>query len=514
MTIKYLKEPELLFGAGQSAVDPRDGLVLFGPYQPLSPATLRAGLVGLGSARSSYANFVTALQKPILSSKRVYGLIKTDDVARPSFPGFEAVFGVKWPSNPEWFSEINETKLNLLVREPNVKKRTNALVDLFLTSIVATTQSEDVKLDLWFVVVPRSVYKACKPNSSGKSISQATKNYVELTKAGQMTFGFDGENYIEEIENLIDSSNDFHHLLKAKLIHEKINVPIQIIVENTLNFRDKNTNKPFEESIKAHLAWTQSTTLFYKLGKLPWKLHQIREGVCYLGIIFKKVSKDGEQASVCSAAQMFLTDGDGSVFRGNTGLWETREHEYHLNGESAESLVGKALDDYKAKWGKYPDELFIHGRNYFSDEEWNGFSNSGKVRGAVTKIVGVTIKSTNALKLYREAPGQTSNYGVMRGLAVKISETEGYVVTRGFIPRLNTSSALEIPNPLHIAVSRGDSSIDVVMRDVLALTKLNYNACIYGDGLPVTLRFSNIIGDILTATKQWQSEQRQFRFYI
>ena len=28
-----------------------------------------------------------------------------------------------------------------------------------------------------------------------------------------------------------------------------------------------------------------------------------------------------------------------------------------------------------------------------------------------------------------------------------------------------------------------------ILGDILALTKLNFNSCIYGDGLPVTLRF-------------------------
>lgn len=37
------------------------------------------------------------------------------------------------------------------------------------------------------------------------------------------------------------------------------------------------------------------------------------------------------------------------------------------------------------------------------------------------------------------------------------------------------------------------------MYDVLNLTKLNFNACIYGDGLPVTLRFADAVGEILTA---------------
>jgi hypothetical protein len=102
----------------------------------------------------------------------------------------------------------------------------------------------------------------------------------------------------------------------------------------------------------------------------------------------------------------------------------------------------------------------------------------------------------------------------MRGMALKINDNEAYLITRGFIPRLNTASSLEIPNPLHIKITRGSADIDTVLKDVLALTKLNYNACIHGDGLPVTLRFSDTIGSILTATDNFKTEQRKFMYYI
>lgn len=56
-----------------------------------------------------------------------------------------------------------------------------------------------------------------------------------------------------------------------------------------------------------------------------------------------------------------------------------------------------------------------------------------------------------------------------------------------------------MPNPLLIEISRGEAPIEVVLRDILALTKLNYNTCIFGDGVPITLKFANAIGEILTA---------------
>lgn len=102
----------------------------------------------------------------------------------------------------------------------------------------------------------------------------------------------------------------------------------------------------------------------------------------------------------------------------------------------------------------------------------------------------------------------------MRGLSFIVNEKEAYMYTRGFIPRLNTASSLEIPNPLNVRISRGEANIKEVLSDILALTKLNYNACIYGDGLPVTLRFSDNIGNILTATDQMKSDMRQFKYYI
>lgn len=69
----------------------------------------------------------------------------------------------------------------------------------------------------------------------------------------------------------------------------------------------------------------------------------------------------------------------------------------------------------------------------------------------------------------------------------------------GFVPRLQTYAGREVPNPLSIEICRGMADIEQVMADVLALIKLNYNACIFGDGVPVTLRFADAVGEILTA---------------
>lgn len=57
----------------------------------------------------------------------------------------------------------------------------------------------------------------------------------------------------------------------------------------------------------------------------------------------------------------------------------------------------------------------------------------------------------------------------------------------------------EVPNPLTIEICYGQTSIEIVLQDVLALTNLNYNACRYGDGKPITLKFAEAVGEVLMA---------------
>jgi hypothetical protein len=71
-----------------------------------------------------------------------------------------------------------------------------------------------------------------------------------------------------------------------------------------------------------------------------------------------------------------------------------------------------------------------------------------------------------------------------------------------------------VPNPLLVEIHRGEADIELVMTDVLGLTKINFNACVFADGLPVTLKFADAVGDILTAAPVGDLPPLPFRHYI
>ena len=102
------------------------------------------------------------------------------------------------------------------------------------------------------------------------------------------------------------------------------------------------------------------------------------------------------------------------------------------------------------------------------------------------------IRPTQDLRLFRPE----ADTPVLRGTAVTMSRREGYLWTTGYNPRLRTYPGFETPKPILVEVNRGEAELLTVMRDVLALTKINYNACDYASGLPVTLKFADRVGGL------------------
>lgn len=63
--------------------------------------------------------------------------------------------------------------------------------------------------------------------------------------------------------------------------------------------------------------------------------------------------------------------------------------------------------------------------------------------------------------------------------------------------------------------SSGDApDIKTVLEDILRLTKINFNACNYSDGLPVTVRFAGKVGDVLTMGSAKDAEKQPLKFYV
>lgn len=491
-----LNEPTLQFAEAQDAVDPHDGLTLFGPYslgQPSHPQSPTYMLIGAPEGVTSFKRWSSLMNKAsFMPQKEKHRLW-------PPYPGFEVAFGSKWSEKPAWAETIDRAALIEASNKKDPHERCFAVVEMFM-DLFEKTKKLDYQVGVAICVIPDEVWKNCRPQSQ---IAKPTDDGIsakrkKARKAGQL------EVFEEYNPEQYHYSPDFRRQLKARTM--QYDIALQIIRESTLAESDEDPISGRRLTTLSDRMWNLGTALYYKSGGKPWRLNSAREGVCYIGIAYKL--GEAKTNSACCAAQMFLDTGDGIVFLAeDKPIYSPSKKQFTLTDDASEKLLKGVLETYKALDGRPLKEIFIHCRSEINAEQWQGYQ---KACPENCKLVGVRVRpERNGPRLYR-----IGTRPVLRGTFWKVDEKAGYLYCSGFKPRIATYDGWETPVPLKIDVQYGDASIEVVARDILGLTKLNYNACRLGEGTPVTIKFSNAVGEILISNPTVREHRPNFKFYI
>lgn len=494
--VLYLDEPSLQFASGQYAYDPHDGLAMFGPFsqdQPSHPQTPAYMIIGSPEGISAMRNWSEAMNRsvavPEVRKHRLW----------PPYPGFEVAFGTRWSPEPAAVYELDRDKLLDASRKRDNHERCFAVVEQFMEAF-EKARKQDAKIAVAVCVVPDEVKTNCRTESRVADATDIGITHAEKKsrRRGQLELfeTFDPEQY--------RLSPDFRRQLKARTM--RYDVPLQIIQESTLRLSD---DTQFGERRLTRLSdrmWNLGTALYYKCGGKPWKLNTARDGVCYIGIAFRKSSDSPKTA--CCAAQMFLDSGDGIVFLGEYGPWYSPDrNQFHLSRSAAKKLLEGVLQTYSDLHGQPLKEVFLHCRSSINKDEFAGFQDACPPG---CKLVGIRVRSDGyGPRLFRDG-----RMPVIRGTFLKTSERSGFLYAAGFKPRLGTYDGWETPVPLRIDVQHGEAQIELVAADILGLTKLNYNACKLGDSQPVTVGFSDAVGEILISNPTITDRRPNFKFYI
>ncbi len=548
-------EPRVAVGFNQTSDYPKEGLLQFGPVPfQRNPVAIRVGVIGTREGIELFQRWSAQFNS--------FRKVPVDTRNSLSFPGFEAVFGAKWPREPTRTIALSRTDVINSILLQDRHQAIYRTSSLFVEAIAKAIKRDDVNVDVWYVVIPDEVYVYGRPESRvPRAIAIATPSAMGRQTARR--FSEDSLSLFAEdnAEALIyDHYLDFHHQLKERLL--TLHAVTQVLRESSLatvtssivdnpmlvpgmehnseetsddvdwqdmaeDFEDLNDHEIMSDTQAAStspnrypptrrqmqdpasFAWNIGTTTFFKAGGRPWRVASAREGVCYIGLIFKRDAFRAREA--CCGAQMFLDDSDGVVFKGAMGPWYSPETgQFHLDRVEAKRLIRMVLEEYENERQRPPREVFIHGKTRFNEQEWLGFCDAVDLEK--TKLTAVRITRSNEFKLY-----SSGELAVKRGTALKLTPRLGLLWTMGYIARLGTYPGRETPNPLRIEIVNDSSAvvpIEVVMEDILVLTKMNFNSCIYADGVPVTLRFAEAIGDVLVAAKDTNVPPLPFRYYI
>jgi len=476
----YVDEPDLIFASKKRFKDPKGGLYLFGPYGQYGNAsyvniTTNAGIIGTAKSIGKVIDFFVYLHRRIPAS----------DENSVDFPGLglngKLRYDIRFDS--QWEQTIDKSNFDECERKIDRVERTEYLLGLIEDKLDAI-HGVNPNPDVVFVSLPSDILKLCiVPGQRGLKITLAHKRFgSELTNEQRI------------------GDYDFHDIIKV--LGMKFHLPTQFILPTTLDMERKTLQD------LATRAWNLAVAVYYKTRGVPWKLAELEPDTCYAGISFyRECSPDGQQYMRAGVARVFLATGEALVLKGDPFKWDDPRVEPHLTEQQAEALMNKILTEYrKSHKDRLPSRIVLHKTSEYTNEEKKGFlSASEKVPQKDFLFV-----SRSDVDFYREG-----SYPTVRGNVIKISETEFYIFTLGYVPQLKTFPKPGIPVPVRVKASNLDSSERLMCKEMLALTKLNWNNADFCDQMPITISASRRIGNILSEARARDLDiSSEYKYYM
>lgn len=464
ITSSYFDEPSLEFGGGRQHVSPKIGITLFGPrsldHVQRHPSTIKVGFIGSGASNESARAWLASCLP----------MVEGDD-AHQEFPGYQQDRGFfsALLMNEDWAETITRHDISSVSRIRLFRDRFARALDIVSDKIRLLSQ-KDQPPDYVVLALPDELLEHCK-----------TVDFHDPL--------------------LGDVHRDFRRAVKSEAM--KYHLSTQILLQRTSEALPGARNVDH----KSRCAWNFFTGLYFKAGGIPWSPTGLVPGTCYVGISFYRPLGTKSRVIRTSVAQAFDEHGDGLVLRGQDFLWdEDRQgRSPHLNEDGARDLIEMVLKRYQDEMKQTPSRVVIHKTSRFWPAERTGFE---RALESIRHFDLLAVYPTSSIRLLRD--GQ---YPPLRGIHFSVGDLH-FLYTTGFIPALNAYPHGHVPSPLQVADHIGDSSIETLLREILVLTKMNWNSASFAGQMPITLRFSRLVGDIMREIPADREPLPQFRYYM
>lgn len=458
----YIQEPLLSFNEDYHHVDPKTGIISSAPKSFNSdkhPSEVKLGFIGLAEIVNNAKRWI---------ERGADGMDGSENYIR--FPGFknDRGFRSRIRFSDDWNSILRRIDINDILEIRNSRERFEKMLDI-LKDALDLIANKDSTPDYIIIALSEDIIKRCRT-----------------------------ADYLEKGRGLIH--RDLRRAIKA--IAMKYRIPTQILLQETVE------DKTGDEISKIY--WNFFTGLYFKSGGFPWGPVGLQQGTCYIGISFFHPLGDLNSKVQTSLVQAFDDKGDGLVLRGHEFIWDkdkTGTNSPHLSGHDAFILVDMVLNQYQQEMKQNPRRVVVHKTSRFWTEEKDGFVNA--LRNRVNHFDLVAMNNQSTVRLI-----PTNKYPPLRGTFFSVGNLD-YLYTTGYITELKEFHGLHVPSPIYIADHIGhDTSREELLNEILILTKMNWNSAKLGGLLPITIRFSRRVGDIMREISNNQEPLKSYRFYM
>jgi hypothetical protein len=462
MKVSFIPEPELEFGHANRHIDIRFGLSRYGPRDvddPLAPKKIALGIVGTPEGVEKVTSWLDRCRTEIPAKRsRQPNLF-------PYFPGFreDGPFRSTLLLDPQLCQTIPERVFTDLLGGADHNTAVSAAVEMFLGEFA--TLSENRRPNVLLCAVPHQLVGFMDPAS--RLPAKSVKPLPPF---------------------------DFHDMLKARSM--RFDLPVQLLLPQTYDASSLKRQKVRSTRLRlvqdeATRAWNLHTALYYKAMGRPWRLVRDHAALdaCFVGISF---FYNLDRSSVMtSMAQVFDERGDGIIVRGGPAAFSKDDRTPHLTKDSMQGLLGEALGKYQDVHLHLPARLVLHKTSPFNASELDGVD-AATVAHGVSRTDALSVISDVPVRLFR-----TGAYPPLRGTTVRFDDQLNLVYLRGSIDFYQTYPGGYIPRPFGFRCDRTDESPAFLAREILALSKMNWNDTQFDGGNPITVTAARKVAGIM-----------------
>lgn len=473
MKLEHISEPRLRFAKGDH-ICPRKGIATYGVFDRTMGTRRTDVMVGAVGT----ATCIEALERWM---SRCGGEIPAaEDAKQPNlrvpFPGFcmGHGFDARLVFGQDLARTLKKSEVDEIVAIKDRQTRLTKAIDLYYEHIKFLAQNRQV--DVVVCVIPDALHKVIstdEPSPIEESLEASVEVAAEL---------------------------NFRRALKAKAMH--LGKPLQLVRAVSL---ESNRKGQQDDATKA---WNFCTALYYKAGpRVPWKLQSDdqRPSSCAVGIAFYR-SRD-RQVLNTSLAQIFDELGNGLILRGTPIDMARDDRVPHLSAKQAYDLLAAALNEYRVALRNYPARIVVHKSSNFSPDEMDGLTQAATDL-RIDTVDLVTVMDSK-LRLFREG-----NYPPYRGTRIELNDQRHLLYTRGSVWYYQTYTGLYIPQPIELRIVRSEESPTFIAREVLGLSKMNWNNTQLDGKYPVTLGCARKVGEIMKYLGDADAPQIRYGFYM
>lgn len=447
-------EPQLKFkpGVQESIIDPKVGLLLHGPLD-FNSKRRRFSEIRLGVICKEPSRVINLLNK--LNSH-----FPSQKLGDKDYKGFQSIYKVplRIPSDNE-VVQITDEEISKVLG--NLKEDVfEEIVQLYDRKIQEFHDEMRGKYDVLVIQIPRELGKYDDPQKS---------------------------------QNLWSS-------IKAVAIRRDI--VTQIITEKSLTSEYNCDNM-----------WNLSLGLYVKAGGVPWMLKEFTDTQSFIGIAYGIKKLERGQRVLSGLAEIFSEYGEHvsmvsitSEAFGKDFTLET-DGSYHLSEEKVAILIEKLIEEYKRIIGNPPEKVVLHKTTFFNFAEKEGIKSILSRFDSSYDLVNIV--ENPSLRIFT-----TEKMPPPRGTFKRIDENTGLLYTTGYVESFRTYLGIGSPKPLEFRIDEGKTKLEKLGKEILALTKMDWNTTNLMIRKPVTVKYASNIVEILKAGLQPYEVVKDIRYYM